>query len=826
MCGTDVAELRVNTHSTPAPLVIRHYLRTTIRVLTRQLTFSVINLVGLSVGIATAILLLLFVRNEISFDGAHQKADRIYRAWVLEDYGENQQHFNTITPVRTGPDLQAALPEVEAVVRFDRKNGTVRYGEASHDESLYMVDEAFLDVFDFDIVTGQRANLFAAPDNVVLTQSAASRYFGGEEAVGEVLTVDFGDDQHQFQVSGVLADVPENSSLQFELLLPYSVSDRFYDERARSAFFSVSPETYVLLREGASIEEAEAKIPPMLTSLLGDRVEEGQYKVGLQPLLDVHMNTEFPQGYSTVVSPLYVRILLAIALLVLGIACINFVTLSVSRAMGRAREIGIRKAIGANRTQLMLQYWGEALVLTGASLLLGFALAATALPAFNGLAQRELSLAFDFETVLLAIGVFGAVGLLAGLYPAVVLSGFSPVEAFRGKIAGSGNRSRVRQGLVISQFALSILLMASTLIMSRQLDYLQSKDLGFNRESVIAIPTNLGIDEGKEAADRLRFWSANRPDVVAVSSAAMLFDTNGWLQIGYPAADGSYRRHFANVVDFDFVDAMGLRVVQGRNFDRSQPGDQERAVVVNQAFVASHGWSDPLVETIPGEFDEHQIIGVVEDFHFASLHNQIEPALMVLTPNVAFSGAQDVDYAGSFSTDLAVRIAGPDVRGTIAALSEAWAEVAPDSPFTYQFLDESIAAQYGQEERLSDVVTLGAFLAILIAGLGLFGLAAMSVVRRTKEIGLRKVLGANVGGIVVLFLREFGALVALAFVVAAPAVWFGAREWLAGFAYQTEVGLLPFLAAGLGALAVMVIAVSSQSLRAAFANPVDSLRDE
>ncbi|NNE69946.1 MAG: FtsX-like permease family protein [Rhodothermales bacterium] len=807
--------------------MIRHYLRTTFRVLLRQASFSAINLVGLSVGIAAALLLLLFVRNEITFDSAHEKSDRIYRAWVKEDYGPNQVHFNTSTPYRTGPDLEAGIPEVEAITRFDRFSDTVRRGVIGHTETINVVETNFLDVFDFEVLAGDRATMLGSQESIVLTQSAVNRYFGTETPLGEVLSIDFGDEPRQFQVTGVLADPPENSSLQFEVLLSFAIEEWYYSDRFKEAFFNVSPETYVLLAEGADISAVEAKIPGVITSVIGDRVEEGQYQVGLQPLTDIHMNPDFPEGFSTVINPMYVRILMALALLILAVACINFVTLSVSRSLTRAKEIGVRKVIGADRSQLMAQYWGEALMLTGLSLVAGFALARAFLPGFNALAQRNLSLQLDPATLLLLAGIFVLVGLLAGLYPALVLSRFSPIDAFRGSVSSRRDRGRVRRGLVVGQFALSILLISSTLLIGRQLDYLENKDLGFSEDSVVSIATVANISDGQALADRLRFRLAGDPAIKSLTSAAMLFDQNGWARIGYQATDGTYKRHFVNVVDHDFIETLELRLRTGRNFDRNQPGDADRAVIVNEAFVRTHGWTDPLTGQIPGpNFDEHEIIGVVEDFHFASLHTEIRPALFVLSPNVAFSGAMDADYGGSFAPEIAIRVDTDNLPTTLARIEQAWTEVAPEMPFSYSFVDDNIAQQYRQEARLSQIVRLGALLSILIAGLGLFGLASLSVNRRSKEIGLRKVLGSSVAGIVGLFTREFSILVGIAFVVAVPVAWYAMSVWVSGFAYRAPIGVVPFVLAGIAALLVMLVAVSYQAIRASMANPVDALRDE
>lgn len=806
--------------------MIRNYLRTTLRYLSRHPSYTGINVVGLSIGIAASLLLLLFVKNEITFDQRHDKADRIYRAWVLEDYGEDQQFFNTTTPVPLGPALASGIPEVETVVRFDRLTDTVRKDEIRFNETLFMVDEAFLTVFDFPVVHGDADQMLAAPNNIVLTQSAASRYFSQENPVGQLLTIEFGGDMREFEVAGVLADVPENSSLRFEFLLPYAVTDWLYSDRMRQAWFNVSPETYVLLRDGASVQVAEAKLPALVSQLLGDRVEEGQYTVGLQPLLDIHTNPDFPGGYAPVVNPIYIRILLGVGLFILAIACINFVTLSISRSTARSKEIGVRKVVGAGRAQLMRQYWGEAMMITGIALLLGLILARLLLPAFNDLSTRSLSLSLDAGTLLLLGGLFIATSLFAGLYPAVVLSGLSPFAALHGRRSGERERGRIRKGLLVVQFSLAILLMVSTLIMGAQLRFLKDKDLGFKPESVLVLSTEMRMPDAAELTDRLRFVTSGNDKIVSVTSSTMLFDLNGWGRIGYNATDGTYKRFFVNVVDQDFVETMGLRILSGRDFDRDQPGDFQRAILINEAFAEAYGWSDPLVEVIPGEFDEHEIIGVVSDFHYASLHTAIQPAVMVLDSRVAFSGASDFDYGGSTSAKIAVRIRADELPMTLISLEETWSEIAPEVPFSYSFVDDAITSQYVQEDRLSDVIMLGALLAIFTAGLGLFGLAALSVARRTKEIGVRKVLGASVSTIVRLFVGEFTLLIALAFLLAVPAAYFGMDKWLSAFAYRTNIGVIPFVAAGMGAILIMWIAVGFQSVRAAMANPVDALRDE
>lgn len=806
--------------------MLRNTFRTAFRVISRRPGFAFINLAGLSGGVAIALLLLLFARQENSFDTFHDKSDRTYRAWVLEDYGEDQQFFNTITPLPLAGVLADAIPEIETTARYDRFTDTVRRGSVEFNETLFVVDHSFFDVFDFPMVEGDLTAPFNGPESVILTESAANRYFGAERAIGQELILQRGEDPLTLTVSAVLEDVPINSSLQFEMLLPFEVSSWMYPERMFTAWFNVVSETWVVLREGADIEAVEARIPEIMATALGDRVEPGQYNVGLQPMESIHLDPSFPIGYAPVANPVYVRLLMGIALLVLLIACINFVTLSLSQAPSRSREIGVRKAIGAARSQLVSQFMGEAILFSGMAMILGLGLARVLLPGFNHLSFNQLSFHLEGTTWLMLGSVFLGLTVFIGTYPSLVMSSYRPTEAFRGGATEGRKSGWLRKSLVTVQFSISMAMLSAMLVMGSQLRFIESADLGFSPDRVLYVPVELPTDEAYDLAERVRFATASRSDIESVSASRMLFDENGWGRIGFNATDGSYRRFFANIVDPEFVQTMGLRMKSGRAFDRDNPSDMERALIVNEAFVQAFGWDDPLSETIPGNFNEHEIIGVVEDFHFTSLHSDVEPAVLSVSQDLIFSGANDFDYQGAFIGRIALRLSGTDSNSTLAWLESIWPDVANGLPFSYRFVDQDIQSQYDQELRLASITRLGALLAMLIAGLGLFGLAAISVARRTKEIGIRKTLGASTGHIVGLFGREFMPMVLLALVVAGPLAWTGLDRWLETFAYRTELGPWPFFAAGLGALALMWVAVSAQSIKAAWTNPVSALKDD
>lgn len=806
--------------------MLLNYFRTAFRIITRHSGHTLLNLGGLTAGVGVALLLLLFIQQETSFDQFHEASDRIYRAWVLEDYADDQQFFNTTTPLPLASTLAEGIPEIEATARYDRITDRVSRGDVRFNESLFVVDRSFFNIFDFQLIEGNPEAPFEGAQSVLITRSAAQRYFGESNPIGEELVLERGGDPWIMTVSGVLEDPLITSSLQFDFLLPFDVSSWLYSERAFTAWFNVSPETYVMLREGASLASVEAKIPAVMSTALGSLVEPGQYRVGLQPLESIHLDPAFPVGYAPVSNPVYLRVLMGVAVLILLIACINFVTLNLSRAPARSREIGVRKAIGADRSQLITQHMGEAFIFSLLAMSGGVLLARLLVPAFNNLSGSLLVFAPTPSTWFLMAGLLAGITMFIGLYPAVVLSRFKPTQAFRGTAREGRGAGWLRKGLVTVQFTLSIVMMAAMLVMGRQLAFVTQSDLGFDAEQVLYLPVQTSPNDAFELADRLRFATASRSDIASVSGTMFLFDPDGWMRIGFDASDGTYRRFYTNLIEPEFLETMGLTLTQGRGFNRDTPGEAGRSLIVNEALVKAYGWSDPLNEQLPGSFDEHEIIGVVKDFHYASLHTSIEPAVLTMSAGLIMSGASDNDYQGAMQNRIAVRISGNDIRDTIGYLESIWPDVAGDLPFAYRFVDQDLQAQYEQETRLARITRAGGLFALAIAALGLFGLAAVSVARRTREIGIRKAIGAGTPDILLLFGREFSPLVLTAVVLALPLGWWGLSAWLDSFAYQTTLTVWPFALAGIAALGIMALAVGAQSMKAALADPVRALKDQ
>ena len=817
--------------------MLKNYLKIALRNLKKDKVHAVINVSGLGVGLACCLLMMLFVRNEWSYDRFHERADDLYRAWVLEDYGNDQEFFNTVTPIILGPTLAETFPEIEQVVRIATNNDQVRRGETMLTEPSLLVDANFFDIFDFPLLRGEPNNLFDNPNTVVLTPKVATRFFGQEDPLGKTLSMRVGAEFQDFVVTGLAEAPPPNSSIPFSMLIPFTKGDDLFSENARRSWFNVFVETYVLLHEDVDAEALNAKIPSMVEQMLGDRApEDGTYTIGLQPMTEIHLDTSFPVGIAPITDPAYSYIMAGIALLVLLIACINFMTLSIGRSASRALEVGVRKAIGASRQHLMRQFWGEALLTTLLALTLGVVLAEAFRPLFNTLAGTDLILTLDGGTVLFLAALTVLIGLVAGSYPAAVLSGFRPVEVLSGKLRFGGDTSLLRRGLVVVQFALSIFLMAATLLMVQQLDFLRTRSLGFDKEQVVMLRTSgttapgrgllSVLEDGRRTAELLRNELATDPAITGLATASFAFG-EGWMSVGYDADDGSYRTFMVNIIDEDYLPVLGMELVAGRNFSRENPSDAARGIIVNEAFAAEYGWENAIGQRLPGQhFEDHEIIGVVKDFNFESLHGEVRSLALVVNPRAVLAGVSDVGMAVPATPKIAVRIKPENIPGTLATLERTWQHVAPDQPYEYSFVDEAVDSQYRQEKRLGKIVGIASILAIVIACLGLFGLAALAVARRTKEIGIRKVLGASTPGLALLLSKDFALLVSVAFVLATPVAYLVMNYWLQDFAYRIEISWGIFLMAGLTALGVALLTVSYQAVRAALSDPVKALRYE
>lgn len=817
--------------------MIRNYLKIAWRHLVRERLYSVINIIGLSVGAAVVLLIFLYVKEEWTFDRFHTKHDRIYRVWVKEHVPGNV-FFNTVTPFILGPELAGGIPEVEQVVQYFTFSEKVEQGEFSDQERIHVISPSVFQVFDFPLLEGNPATALSGARQVVLTPAMAEKYFGKEPAVGRSVSIMLGGKPEAFTVSGIIAPAPANSSIQFDWLIPWENVRTLASEQGLTSWTNVTPETYVLLRQGVTPADIQDKVAALLDGKVADIYEPGEYQAGFQPLTDIHLDNDFPVGIVPVSDWRYPYILSVIGALIILLAGINFVTLAVGRSVNRAKEVGVRKVTGAARLQLMVQFWSEALLLAVIAVGLGVLLAEVSLPAFNQLADKQL--AFHYRPAeLTAIGGLALLlGLLAGIYPAFVLSGFSPIRALRGAFSATGvEKHVVLRWLVGFQFVLSIGLIICTLIMRQQLTFLQNKNLGYNKDQIIVLPYSAAagpdkglseiLEEGRQKAELLREALNGRPGFAGLSVATHTVGTPGWTQVGYtdPATE-QFRKFRLLGVDYHFFDLMQIPMASGRAFSEKIGTDRTGGAIVNRAFARAYGLGNSVGQPLPKPFEAYTLIGITPDFNYASLHSAVEPLMMVLDPVAILRLCSDVNFNDLPTPKLAIKLSAGEVGSAVNLVRQTWSRVAPDQSFDPYFLEDTINRQYRAEQRLAQLLSIAMLLAIFIACLGLFGIATLSTARRTKEIGIRKVMGASVTDIVWLLNRSVTRLVLATTLLATPLAWYVMQRWLGDFAYRIHLHPLVFLAAGAGALAIAWLAVSYQSLRAARANPVESLRSE
>ncbi|GAA4461755.1 ABC transporter permease [Nibrella saemangeumensis] len=805
--------------------MFRNYLKIALRNFAKHKVYSVINLGGLTIAITCCLLLGLYVRHEWSFDHFHIKADRLYRAWTQEEY-KGDRFSNVSTPYILGPSLKETYPEVEAISRVLVMGLNVKKGADVMSERVHMADPDLFRMFDFPLIHTSGGNPLQELSSVVLTEDIARKYFGSENPVGKTIQMQLDSVMQAYTVTAVAKNIPTNSSIRFGIVVSMAHIKALRSDKTLKNWLNIEPETFVLLREGADPNKLADKYPSLLKTALGDYYTGNNYIINLQPVTDIHLNNELAGGNEPVSNPAYSYILSAIALFLLVIACINFMALSLGRSVSRAQEVGVRKAMGALRSQLMNQFWSEALLMTILAVVLGLVLAVVLLPLFSQLANQELQFRFDGTTLLFLLGLILVVGLVAGSYPALVLSGFRPVEVLKGKISLKGDVSWFRRGLVVLQFSLSVTLIASTVVLNQQLSYLQDKSLGYNKEQMVIVPTGISGSEGRQLVERYRNALTSQKDVVSVGASAFAFASGDWGEVGYTDDKKVYRKFRFNVVDPYFIPTYGVKLVAGRNFDPANSADIFGALIVNQAFVKQYGWKDPLNERLPGKFHDHRVIGVTEDFHYASLHSKVEPLVLLIRPDSLYRHIENINVSSSSAPDIAIRLSAGNLSRKVALLEQTWKRIAPNEPFSFSFVDTDLQRQYQAEQRLSRIVTIASGLSILIACLGLFGLATLAVARRTKEIGVRKVLGASVPDIVGLLSKDFLKLVLVAIVIASPVAWWAMNQWLQDFAYRIDVQWWVFILAGITALLIAFLTVSYQSVKAALMDPVKSLRTE
>lgn len=823
------------TDSRMLTIMIKNYIKIAIRNLRKNPVYSFINIFGLALGMGISILILLYVQYELSYDEYHENSDRIVRAsraWFNQD-GEISLHLGHAAPP-FGPLLEQDFEgTVEEMVRFLEVSPLLRYGENSFvEDRFFFADADVFKIFSWEMIEGDPETALTYPDGVVLTESMAEKYFGDEDPMGKSIEGEVQGTVLQFQVRGIVKDVPENSHFQFDFLASMEPVVQFYggQEAFMQNYGSNNFATYLLLPEGYDYENLQAQIPGFIDRQLssddpyigpdGEPVSPSMTTMlYLQPLTSIHLHSNLDSEIEANSRIEYVYIYSAIALFILIIACINFMNLSTARSVKRAVEVGLRKVIGANRWSLIRQFIGESVVMAVLSLVLAILLVELMLPVVNDFINLnlELNLLQNYTQLFWLLGIVLFVGLVAGSYPAFFLSGFQPASVLKGSFKAGKVHERFRSVLVVTQFAISIALISCMIIVYTQLDFMRSKDLGFDKENIAVLPASGQIISNYE---NIRERLLMNPGILNVSVASRVpsgrlldsqdtqAEVNGTLQdIDFRIADIHISHNFLETFDIDLV--------AGRNFDIELASDSTEAFILNESAVETIGWNSSE-EAIDKEFHygdrRGRIIGVVNDFNFESLHQSIAPIVFMIPDDRI--------------RNVAIKIRDNSREEVLDFLEEQWATLRPGYPFTYFFVQDNFDEQYNSEERLGTLFGFFSMIAIIIAALGLFGLASFTAQQRIKEIGIRKVLGATVSQIVWLLSTRFTLLVILAILIATPIAWYSMNQWLDTFAYQIDMPIWSFIIAGISAILIAWLTISYQSIRAAIVNPVNSLRSE
>ena len=816
--------------------MIRHYLKIAFRSLVRSKVHSSINILGLSLGIASCLLITLFVKDELTFDRFHEKANRIFRAYAIEDWGVNQRFFDTATPFPLGPALKDNLPEVEHIVRIHNIEAQIKVNHQLFSEQVTIAGEDFFSVFDFKVLKGESKDLLHAQSNALITQDVAKRFFGNTDPINKTISIQMGERFEDFSIKAVLENPPANSGIQFSMMISDLNNPRLYSERLlTSAWFNITPETYVLLRQGVDPQKLSSKFPSIFKPLLGEDYDKSKYLVGLQPLTSIHLDTSFPPALAPVSDPKYTYILSAIAILILIVACINFVTLSVGRSIKRSKEVGIRKVAGAQRRQLIFQFIGEAIMITVVSLVSGLLLAMIGLPLFNDLAGKQLTFRPDAFMTFVLLSLVAVIGLFAGSYPAFVLSAFQPIAVLKGLVQTGGSKQSVRKVLVGVQLVLSIFLISSTLLMQKQLKYLQAKNLGFDREQLAVIQLNVPgggrlrdqIPIGFEKAEQFKIELARIPEIASVCASSHDFGNGSWVNVGYTDDLGTYRTFFYNTVDDDYIKTLTMKILAGSEFSEDQPSDKRRSIIVNEAFAKSYGWSDAIGKRLPGKnFPDHEVIGVVEDFNYSSLYSKVDPLVLAMDPLVVFSGIENINISNSPIPKLIIRLRSGNAPSTIEEIKKVWDKLTDGEEFAFSFVDQALDAQYRNDKNLGKIVSIATGLAIIIAGLGLYGLASLAMKNRMKEISIRKALGATSQSLLLLLSKDYFYLIMVSLLLSVPVTWYVMSGWLSSFEYRVSIEIREFCIAGVISLVIAMVAIGYQAIEAAWSPPAETLKYE
>lgn len=815
--------------------MFKNYLKIFFRNIIRYKGYSFINLVGLAAGIACCILIMLYVQDEISYDRFHEKYDRIYR---VERKGvfKGQSYHVPVTAHPTGPALKNDFAQILHAVRlFPRQVVITNWNNHRFEEIVFFADDSLFKTFTFPLLNGSADNALKEPNSVVLTERMSEKYLNSKDTLGQTLTIHWQEQSIDLKVTGILEQIPHNSHFKGDFFISYSTLNSLIGYQLYN-WFNNSNYTYLLLSEKLNKEELEAQFPAFIEKHFGKMARKffGQeidlssiVRFQLRPITDIHLYSQLeweiePQG-----SIKSVYVFSAIAFFVLLIACINFMNLSTARSANRAREVGLRKTVGANRGLLIKQFIGESVFLTVLAGVLAILLVELVLPAYNHFTGKELSNVILSQplSMLVFLGLLLIVGFISGCYPAFFLSSFQPVKVLKGVTSSKADRRSlfVRKALVVFQFAISIFLIIGTLIVLNQMNYVKNRNLGFKKEQVLVLRSR-----DQSLANRYDAFKAEllkNPNILRAAASTNIPGARGFSDQGFireGMSNDEFKRVFYFEIDEDFIPLLEIELSAGRNFSKDFATDQEEGFIINETAMRAFGWDNPQeavgkrllrpLSVNANQFHKGTIVGIVKDFHFKSLHQKIEPLLFFMNPkSVSF---------------ITIKLKTSDISATMAHIREKWSEFSPAYTFEYFFFDRHFDHLYRSEERMHTLFKFFTALAIFISCLGLFGLASFTTQQRTKEVGIRKVLGASASNVFLHLSKGFIFWVALANLIAWPVAYIFMNQWLQNFAYKTSIGIGVFILSGFIGLLIALVTVSYQSVKAALANPINALKYE
>ncbi len=773
--------------------MFNNYLKIAFRNIYRHKGYSAINIFGLATGMACCILIMLWVADELGYDRFHKNIDDLHR--IVVQYNDG---WGSSAPWALAPILKEEYPEIIKATRFRGRSTLVSGRDKNYNETVALADPDFFEMFTFSLIKGEKETLFNSLNSIVITEQLAIKFFEGEEAVGQVLSLN---NSREMIVTGVIENIPPNSSLQFDCLVPVQILGE-----GKLSTWAVESSTFIQLQNNTSPEVLREKIVGVIAKY--DTRTDMKKNTGIQPYSEMYL-----YGLNGTGPILYVYIFSAIALIILLIACINFMNLATARSSTRAKEIGMRKVVGAEKKDIIKQFFGEAILSSVIALLFAVFIVYMFLPAFNTLAAKQLSLDLigSYTSVIGLFGIAVLTGIIAGSYPAIFLASFIPVKILKGSLRSGAKSTILRKFLVIAQFTTTIALIIGTMLLYNQLNFIRNKDLGFNKDQVVVISMNNDLRSGYDSFKNELLQNAG---IVNVSSATSLPTSVGNFNPVYwegKGPDDYVGMNFAGI-DLDYFETFEMQFAEGRSFSREYATDGEN-YVLNEAAAKLTGLESPIGKMFSIWTREGKIIGVVKDFHSKSLHSTIAPIVFTFTTNWRQSRAF-------------VKVKPENIQGTLGIIEDIFLKHSPGYPFEYTFLDEQFGLQYRTDQRIGEIFKYFTILAVFISCLGLLGLASFTAEQRTKEIGIRKVLGASISSIVMMISKEFIILIALANIIAWPAAYYGMDKLLSYYAYRTGISIWVFFAAAGLALVTAFITVGLQTLKAARSNPVDSIRYE